>query len=79
MYTDLMNMFMQSIEQAMETSRSLGYQRRLWLTTRLCWSCALMFRNGLPAMLLLSSVGMAFINLAVVRLILKRMGDTVAC
>ncbi|MDI9458584.1 MAG: DUF2232 domain-containing protein, partial [Bacillota bacterium] len=79
MYTDLMNMFIQSIEQAMETSRSLGVPEEALANYQVMLELVpFMFRNGLPAMLLLSSVGMAFINLAVVRLILKRMGDTVA-
>ena len=78
MYTDLMNSFIQGFEQAIETSRSLGAAEESLVHLEIMLELVpFLFRNGLPALLLLSSAFMAFVHLAVSRLVLKRMGETV--
>lgn len=78
MYVDLMNSFIQSIEQAMATSLSLGVPEEALVNYQVMLELVpFLFRNGLPALLILSSLGMAFIHLAVSRVVLKRMGDSI--
>lgn len=78
MYTEMINSFIQGIEQAIETSRSLGATEESLANLQVLRELVpLTIKNGLPAILLLSSVGMSFVHLAVARLVLKRMGDSV--
>ncbi|NMB02853.1 MAG: DUF2232 domain-containing protein [Firmicutes bacterium] len=77
MFTDLMKMLVQSIEMAMETSQSLGVAAdALVLYESLLEFVPFFFKWGLPALLLVYSVAMSYINLAVLRVVLKRMGDS---
>lgn len=79
MYLDLMNTFTQSIEQAIETSRSLGAAEESLAQLQIMLELVpFLFKNGLPALLFLASLGMSFVHLAVARLVLKRMGESVA-
>lgn len=76
MFTDLMTMLIQSIEMAMETSQSLGVQpEALVIYENLLEFVPFFFRWGLPALLLVYSVVMSYINLAILRFVLRRMGD----
>lgn len=78
LFSEMLTMLMTSVEQAMATWQSLGmneealtrYQSILTLGPYL-------FRWGLPALLLIYAVVMSYINLAVLRSILKRMGDSI--
>lgn len=77
-FLDMMNTLTQSIEQAMDTARSLGAAEEALVNYQVMLQLVpFIFRNALPAMLFLSSLAMAFIHLAVARLVLKRMGDSV--
>ncbi|HBG01282.1 MAG TPA: hypothetical protein DDW87_06900 [Firmicutes bacterium] len=75
-FTEMLVMFSESMEQAMQTAQSLGATgEALKLYEDLQTFGPLILKWGLPAMLLLYAVSMSYINLAVVRLILRRMGD----
>jgi len=75
-FTEMLVMFSESMEQAMQTAQSLGATgEALKLYEDLQTFGPMILKWGLPAMLLLYAVSMSYINLAVVRLILRRMGD----
>jgi len=77
-YRELMNVLLESIEQAMATARGLGVPEEALGNYQMMQQLVpFIFQNALPAILFLSSLGMSFVHLAVVRLVLKRMGDVV--
>lgn len=76
MYGDLVATLVESIEQAMQTSINMGLPEEALAQYELLLEVVPQtLKLGLPAILLVSSVGMSYINLAVLRLILKRLGD----
>ena len=75
-FGDMLVMFSETIEQAMQTAQSLGASgEALRLYEQLQTFGPMLLRWGLPAMLFLYAVSMSYITLGVVRLILRRMGD----
>ena len=78
MFEELLEMMLMSVEQAMSVGQSLGLTEEMLVQyERMLEMYPLFFRWGLPALLLLSAVVMTYINLAVTRLVLKRMGDQI--
>lgn len=78
MFTEMLNMLMTSVEQAMQTWQSLGMnEQALTRYEGILTIGPYLFRWGLPSILLIYSVAMSFINLGVLRIILKRMGDSI--
>lgn len=76
MFTDLREMMLESIEMARSTSLSLGVApEALAAYDNLLEFVPFFFKWGLPALLLVYSVVMSYINLAVLRVVLRRMGD----
>lgn len=77
--TEMLTMVTQSIQQAMDMSLSLGVTgEALGRYEQLLEFVPFLFKWGLPALLVVYSVAMTFLNLAVVRIILKRLGDSMA-
>ncbi len=76
MLTQMVTMLIQSIEQAMELSQNLGVPTEaMGRYEQLLQVVPFLMKWGLPALLLMLAVGVAFLNLGVARLILKRLGD----
>lgn len=73
---DLLVMFTESIDQAIQMSESLGITgQALQQYEALKILVPTVLRLGLPAMLLVYAVSMSYINLAIGRLVLRRLGD----
>ena len=78
LFDELLEMMLMSIEQAVSMGQSLGLTEEMLVQyDRMLELYPILFRWGLPALLLLSAVFMTFINLGVTRLVLKRMGDRI--
>ncbi len=76
MLTEMVNMLVRSLEQAMEMSQGLGVPpEAMGRYEQLLQVVPFIMKWGLPALLLILAVGVAFLNVGVVRLILKRLGD----
>ncbi|MFY9525388.1 MAG: DUF2232 domain-containing protein [Limnochordia bacterium] len=76
MLTEMMNMMVTSIEQAKEISQGLGLDAQaLERYDQLLQTAQFLMQWALPALLLIAAVGIPFLNLGVVRMILKRLGD----
>ena len=74
--TDLLTMFMQSIDQAIQMSESLGVQgEALQQYEAMKTFLPILLRVGLPSMLLVYAVSMSYLNLAIGRAVLRRLGD----
>ena len=74
--TDLLTMFMQSIDQAIQMSESLGVQgEALRQYEAMKTFLPILLRVGLPSMLLVYAVSMSYLNLAIGRAVLRRLGD----
>ena len=74
--TDLLNMFVQSIDQAIQMSESLGVQgEALQQYEAMKTFLPILLRVGLPSMLLVYAVSMSYLNLAIGRAVLRRLGD----
>lgn len=73
---DLVVMFTESIDQAIKMSESMGVTgEALQQYEALKILLPQVLRLGLPAMFLVYAVSMSYINLAIGRLVLKRLGD----
>lgn len=78
MFTEMLTMLITSMEQAMNTWETLGAPSEALARYESVLTLApFLFRWGLPGMLLIYCVGMTYINLAVLRIILKRMDDSI--
>lgn len=76
MLTEMTNLLIRSIEQAQEFSQSVGVApEAMGRYEQLLEVVPFLMKWGLPALLLVLAVGVAFLNIGVVRLILKRLGD----
>lgn len=74
---DTLTMFLEMLEQAIQMSESMGVQGDvLEQYEALKTFIPVLLRLGLPSMLLVYAVSMSFINLAISRAVLKRLGDT---
>ncbi len=76
LFSDFLVMFTEVIEQTIQTSESLGVTgEALGRYEALLAFGPMLLRWGLPSLLLVYSVSMSYINLAVLRAILRRLGD----
>ncbi len=74
---DLLVMFTESIDQAIKMSESMGVTgEALQQYEAFKVLVPMMLRLGFPSMLLVYAVSMSYINLAIGRMVLKRLGDT---
>lgn len=77
-FTDMLVMLNETIEQAIQTSQSLGVTgQALQRYEDLRIFVPFIIKWGLPSLLLIYSVAMTYINLAVLRAVLKRMGESI--
>lgn len=75
--TDLLNMFVETLDQAIQMSESLGLQgEAIQQYESMKTFLPILLRVGLPSMLLLYAVSMSYVNLAIGRAVLRRLGDT---
>jgi uncharacterized protein YybS (DUF2232 family) len=74
---DMLAMFSESIDQAIRMSESMGVQGEVLQQYQALQSLVpTVLRVGLPSMLLVYAVSMSYINLAIGRGVLRRLGDT---
>ena len=75
---EVSQMFINSMERAFTTVESLGMVgENAALLEEFLSSAVLLYKLGLPSIIFLSALFMTFINLALARLILKRMNDNI--
>lgn len=75
--SDMLAMFSEAIDQAIQMSESMGVTGQVLQQYEALQSFVpTALRVGLPSMLLVYAVSMSYINLAIGRAILKRLGDT---
>lgn len=78
MLAEIPELFISSMEQAISTTESLGMiVQNAELIEALSTSIVVFLKWGLPALVLISSISVTFLNLALTRMILKRMNDSI--
>ncbi|MCK9526253.1 MAG: YybS family protein [Limnochordia bacterium] len=74
---DMLAMFLEAIDQAIQVSESMGVQgEALQQYEALKTLMPILLRLGLPSLLLVYAVSMSYVNLAIGRAVLRRLGDS---